>query len=334
MVGRVDDMLLVSEDALRAAQAELTEALGVTVEGAAAASWAGVPRGRGAARGAGARDHHREQRPVARLTARAARPGAAPAGVAVALLLIALLVRELRLVGLVLALTVTVATTLRGSAARWPWAASVPIFVSLAWGAATAPIDPTGGSCTDPASPFAVWRFIEAVLALAAAIVLVTWLRVDRTEIGLGRPSGRVAGLALVALFLAGPVAIIAGAELARPFVGDVEFRIEAAALVPARLFAVSNGVMEEVTYRGLLQTGLARVVGPRAAIALQAVVFGLAHASGPEVTAGGWLLFLAMAAGGVIAGAIAWRTRSLAIPIAAHVGFDLPIYLAFECPA
>jgi threonine dehydratase len=42
MVGRVDDMVLVSEDALRAAQAELTDALGITVEGSAAASWAAV----------------------------------------------------------------------------------------------------------------------------------------------------------------------------------------------------------------------------------------------------------------------------------------------------
>jgi len=40
MVGRVDAMTLVSESALRDAQAELRAALGITVEGAAAASWA------------------------------------------------------------------------------------------------------------------------------------------------------------------------------------------------------------------------------------------------------------------------------------------------------
>jgi threonine dehydratase len=48
----VDDMLLVSDDTLRTAQAELTEALGITVEGSAAASWAGalaVPPAEGAA---------------------------------------------------------------------------------------------------------------------------------------------------------------------------------------------------------------------------------------------------------------------------------------------
>ena len=45
MTGRVDDMVLVSEVALRAAQAELTSELGITIEGAAAASWAGLLAG-------------------------------------------------------------------------------------------------------------------------------------------------------------------------------------------------------------------------------------------------------------------------------------------------
>jgi threonine dehydratase len=42
MSGRVDDMVLVTEEELRAAQAELTTELGITVEGAAGASWAGL----------------------------------------------------------------------------------------------------------------------------------------------------------------------------------------------------------------------------------------------------------------------------------------------------
>jgi threonine dehydratase len=42
MFGRVDEMRTVTEAALHEAQAELTEALGITVEGAAAASWAGL----------------------------------------------------------------------------------------------------------------------------------------------------------------------------------------------------------------------------------------------------------------------------------------------------
>ncbi len=42
MTGRVDDMRTVSEAQLHDAQAILTEELGITVEGAAAASWAGL----------------------------------------------------------------------------------------------------------------------------------------------------------------------------------------------------------------------------------------------------------------------------------------------------
>ncbi|MBF8289940.1 MAG: Pyridoxal-phosphate dependent enzyme [Chloroflexi bacterium] len=42
MVGRVDDLVLVTEDQLHAAQLALTEATGIGVEGAAAASWAGL----------------------------------------------------------------------------------------------------------------------------------------------------------------------------------------------------------------------------------------------------------------------------------------------------
>jgi threonine dehydratase len=42
MDGRVDEMLLVGEEALHAAQAVLTSELGLTAEGAAAASWAGL----------------------------------------------------------------------------------------------------------------------------------------------------------------------------------------------------------------------------------------------------------------------------------------------------
>lgn len=45
MPGRVDEMRLVTEAALHETQAELTEALGITVEGAAAASWAGLLAG-------------------------------------------------------------------------------------------------------------------------------------------------------------------------------------------------------------------------------------------------------------------------------------------------
>jgi membrane protease YdiL (CAAX protease family) len=41
----------------------------------------------------------------------------------------------------------------------------------------------------------------------------------------------------------------------------------------------------------------------------------------------------VALGIGGLLAGFIALRTRSLLIPIAVHIGLDLPIYFAFACP-
>jgi threonine dehydratase len=45
LAGRVDEMRTVSDDAMREAQALLTDELGISVEGAAAASWAGLVAG-------------------------------------------------------------------------------------------------------------------------------------------------------------------------------------------------------------------------------------------------------------------------------------------------
>ena len=103
------------------------------------------------------------------------------------------------------------------------------------------------------------------------------------------------------------------------------------AALVPALLFAIANGVMEEVAYRGGLLHWSARVIGLGPAVVGQAIVFGLAH-SGSDVIGYPVPLALAMGVGGLLAGVIAVRTRSLLIPIAVHVGLDLPLYLGLAC--
>jgi len=42
LTGRVDTMVTVPDDAIRMAQEELTEELGITVEGAAAVGWAAL----------------------------------------------------------------------------------------------------------------------------------------------------------------------------------------------------------------------------------------------------------------------------------------------------
>jgi membrane protease YdiL (CAAX protease family) len=75
------------------------------------------------------------------------------------------------------------------------------------------------------------------------------------------------------------------------------------------------------------------RVMGSGPALVGQAVVFGLAH-SGSDVVGLQMPLMLAMGAGGLLAGVVAIRTRSLLLPIAIHVGLDIPIYYALACGA
>lgn len=234
---------------------------------------------------------------------------------------------------LVLAIGTWVATS-RAAPVRWAWAGAIPVALALAWGGVTAPTIATdGASCTDPASPFATMRLVEALVVLAAVAGLAIWLKADAGSLGLRMPARRWIRWAALGFLVAGPFALLAGPYLARPFFGDVGYALVPAALLPALIFAVSNGVSEQVAYRGALLHWSARVMGTGPALLGQAIVFGLAH-SGTDVVGGAIPLMVALGVGGLLAGIIALRTRSLLIPIAVHIGFDLPIYFAFACPA
>ena len=74
-----------------------------------------------------------------------------------------------------------------------------------------------------------------------------------------------------------------------------------------------------------------ARVTGLAPALVVQALVFGLAH-GGPDVIDSSLVLMLALGAGGLVAGFVTIRTRSLLLPIAIHVALDLPLYVYLAC--
>ena len=249
------------------------------------------------------------------------------------LLALAAIQADTRIVVLVLLALGTTIATRRNAPVRWAWAAAVPVAVSLAWGQLTFgdPAGAPGSSCPDPAAPLVVARIIEAVLVLGVLAVLAMVLGASRSSIALRWPARRWVRWAIVGFVVAGPLGLLLGPLLARPFFGDVGYTLALAPLVPAALFAIANGVMEEVAYRGALLHWSARVMGIGPAVVGQAVVFGLAH-SGSDVI--GWPipLAVAMGVGGLLAGVIAVRTRSLLIPIAVHVGFDLPLYLGLAC--
>ena len=139
--------------------------------------------------------------------------------------------------------------------------------------------DPLGGDCTDPASPPAVWRLAEAVLALAAIAVLAYVLRARGGDLGLRWPARAVVRLAAAGALVLGPIGLLLGALLAQPFFGTFDLDLSRPGfIVPALVFAIANGVMEELSYRGALLGWTSKVTGTWLALVGQAVVFGIAH--------------------------------------------------------
>jgi len=269
------------------------------------------------------------------------RPGALPADwrdfarsiVPLALLAVAAAVPILRLpVAVALGGGTAVGIT-RNAPVRWAWAATVPVAISLAWGVFAAPQPAIGGTdCGSATSPIAVWRAAEAVVVLVALAILARALGAPRASLSLDSPDRAIVRWSIVGFLVAGPVALVIGPALAGPFFGEIHYDVTIiGAIVPALVFAIANGTMEELAYRGALLGWSARVTGVAPAVIGQALVFGLAH-SGSDVVGNGVPLMVALGVGGLIAGVIAVRTRSLLLPIAIHIGLDIPIYYAFAC--
>ena len=227
--------------------------------------------------------------------------------------------------------TVMAAARHRGAVA---WAASIPVAVALTWPwflGSDVPVGPA--ACTDPLSPIALRRLAVAVAVIALVVALGRVHRSSLAELGL-RPLGRgEAALSLGGCAALGVLGLVIGPMVARPFFGELSFAVPVPALVPALIFGVANGTLEEVAYRGALQGWLGRVAPLPLAIGLQGLVFGIVHA-GPEVVALLPLHIALMTAVGVAGGLVVARTGSLAIPIGVHVGADVALYMGLACRA
>jgi membrane protease YdiL (CAAX protease family) len=239
--------------------------------------------------------------------------------------------RPFVLVGLVAGAAVAVG---RNAPVRWVWAAPIPVAVSLCWNLLVAPVaDPGGADCTSLGSPPAVWRLTEAILTLGVLALLASVLRARRGDLFLRGPARWVVRMAVVGAIVLGPLGLLLGALLARPFFGTFSLDLSNLGfLLPALVFAGANGVMEELAYRGAMMAWTAKVTGIWVAVVAQAVVFGLAHGSASDVGGSPIVLTVVLGVGGLIAGLIAIRTRSLLVPIAWHVALDLPLYAYLGC--
>ena len=242
-------------------------------------------------------------------------------------------VQDLRLAALAVVALAVIALRFRRSSLAPAWAAPIPILATFAWGVTVSPIAEGGPfDCAGPASLPALARAAEAGLGVALIVLMGRWLGVAAAVEGVRRPSRRVGAVSVALLVLGAPLSIVAFGALARPFLGD--FVIAAplpAVLLPAAVFALANGVLEEAVYRGAMQGWSGLAVGGRVAIVLQAAVYGAAH-SGPGFVASPLPAVVALFLLGCAAGLIVRRTGSLLPTIAVHVALDVPLYLFIAC--
>ena len=244
--------------------------------------------------------------------------------------LVATMATDLRPVALTVLLAALVFVQGRGSGPA-ALAAAVPIMIVLTWRASPLTPEPIPADCTHLFAPIVISRAIESGVVLAAVVGLVHRLGTTRSEIGLrwpakGRISLSIASFAAV-LVLAG----LLGPAITATLYGQIRVTVPIQALGPAVVFAVSNSILEEVVYRGAGRAWLARSIGSKGAILALAVIFGLAHA-GPGMTGPVLPLVIAMTGVGALAGWVTVRTRSLAVPISAHIAADITLYYVEAC--
>ena len=214
------------------------------------------------------------------------------------------------------------------------WAAVLPVALILPWPwilGADVPLGSVG--CADPASTIAVRRVAVAAFGLALVAGLAYAHGSGRRELGLRAPRRLEAAVAILAVVAVAVGGLVIGPWLARPFFGELDFVRPLGALVPAVLFGVANGALEEVSYRGAMQAWLGRVMPLAVAIGIQGLAFGVVHA-GPDVLALLPVHIALMAAVGIAGGLARARLGSLWILIGVHVGADIALYVGLACRA
>ncbi len=133
---------------------------------------------------------------------------------------------------------------------------------------------------------------------------------------GAGRDLAIGAGIG--AAFLVGSVGLIA-------LLGGYRFTVDGAvglAALPGLVtVAVAGALTEELVFRGLVLQAVEKLRGPRTALVVSALLFGLVHLANPSATV--WSsVAVAVEAGGIMGAAFLWR-RSLWLVTALHATWN-----------
>ena len=95
-------------------------------------------------------------------------------------------------------------------------------------------------------------------------------------------------------------------------------------------MLCLSNGLQEELLFRGLFLQRYQNLFGNLGANLLQATVFAIAHAGVSYTPIGFVFLFVVAFPLGLVSGYLMRTTRGLLAPVIFHAGLDIPIYLGF----
>jgi len=148
----------------------------------------------------------------------------------------------------------------------------------------------------------------------------VSWLR-------MGRHDGPVILVTLAVIVLSSSVLLVYSVlfpvespELVAPILGWLPSEL----LLAGVLFAVLNGLLEEIIFRGILLDALRAEVGLPVALLVQSVGFGVGHAHGYPPGAIGIILASIY---GMVLGLLRLYARGMVAPIVAHIAADATIF-------
>jgi membrane protease YdiL (CAAX protease family) len=184
-------------------------------------------------------------------------------------------------------------------------------------------------SCSSIASPPVLWAVAEAAVVVAVTAALAGVLGSKAADMGLRRPPKYATRWAITGAAVILGVGLVGVVLLARPAFGlpavdpgGLGF------LLPALVLALAMAVAEEIAWRGAMQGWLAKTLGPWMAVVAQSVLYGIAWG----VLLGWPLGGLLAGAAGMVLGATVVRTRTIAVALAWHLAFSVPVFVFVAC--
>jgi hypothetical protein len=172
-------------------------------------------------------------------------------------------------------------------------------------------------------------------ILLALSWLLLRFERTGLGALGFNAPARRAREFA-VGFLVAGLVVVAqqGGLALAVGTSWRWNSAVDAARIAHHLRWTLNSVLFEEFVFRGYLLYQAIRWLGPRYAVLLAAAAFGIYHwfsygsFGNPVVMA---YVFLSTGAFGLMLATAFARTKSLALPVGLHLGWDLVAYLGFS---